>query len=135
MRFRLSTILYVFALLAAGMATFGAWGIVLAGYVVSLWWVGALSRIAARELTIVFCLILAVIIFLSQMLLPTIGAARHSSCVGYLTQLSKAVLRFEEAKGRLPSLKTYHAITGVAHSWRLGVGPGIRGLQLGRSTI
>jgi prepilin-type processing-associated H-X9-DG protein len=124
--FRLWTIFYVFALLAAAMATFGPAGIVVAALVLGVW--GLLFntkklRSAILSWLIFFC----VFGMLAALLLPAIssarGAAQRSQCMNNLKQIQIAILNYEAAKGTLPPAYIADAQGKPIHSWRVLILP------------
>ena len=127
MRFRLTTIAYVFALLAAGMAAFGGGvGIWAAVGVLGFW--GWNSYATARPPAAVGCAVYAVLaLMLLALLLPAVSsvreAARHISCMSNLKQIALGLLNHVDATGSLPAEATYDAKGAALHSWRTSILP------------
>ena len=89
MKFRLGTIAYVFALLAAGMAAFGNWGILAAAAAGAFWASAAFRRWkSVRVPAVVMTLLLLLAAALGGALSAAREAAQQSSCHGRLFQLA-----------------------------------------------
>ena len=121
MKFRLGTIAYVFALLATGMAAFGAWGIVRAGGVLLFWgWMSSgISRRRPAWRGVVALLILGA----TQLLLPGLVPAAHSAiqrqlCISNIKQLAMILYGYENVKGALPPAVLRDSQGNELHSWR-----------------
>jgi hypothetical protein len=104
MRFRLTFIAYVFALSAASMAVFGAWGIA-AAMAVLLYWAAVFNHpqpLTCLEWSVVFGLIAVLI----GLLLPSVQSARETSrsswCVNNLYQIGHALEYYRDVKGAFP---------------------------------
>ncbi len=126
MSFRLWTIFYVFALLAAAMATFGPGGIVAALFVLGIWTVVLQSRNPVRilaGLTVTLCFVILVL----ALLLPAISiareAARRNQCMNNVKQLTLAILFYRDANGALPSASITDANDKPLLSWRVSILP------------
>lgn len=127
MSFRLGTIFYVFAVLGAALATFGAGGgIVAAGIVFAFWgWrihgpkpqLGCLQLVAAA-------LLVGILIAL---LLPAVQsarpAARRNQCANNLKQIALALLMYESAVRTMPPAYIADANGKPTHSWRVLILP------------
>jgi hypothetical protein len=127
MRFRLTTIAYVFALLAAGMAVFGGGlGIWAAVGVLGFWaWN---SYATARPPAAVGCAVYAVLaLMLLALLLPAVQSAREAagrnSCMNNLKQIALGLMNHLDANGSLPAEASYDAEGAALHSWRTAALP------------
>jgi len=132
MSFRLWTIFYVFALVAAAMATFGPGGIVVAGVVLGFW---AWAFYAPKRFTFTNVLLaMAVVGVLIAVLLPSVQsareAARRSQCMNNLKQIALALLNYESAKGGFPPAYAADANGKPMHSWRVLILPYLEELPL-----
>ncbi|MCO6047179.1 DUF1559 domain-containing protein [Aeoliella sp. ICT_H6.2] len=124
MTFRLVTLLYVFALFSAGLAMFGGWGGCLATAGVLMLWGALRSRELASGcgLSVVACALLASALLI-QPVKSAREAARRSSCMGHLKQLSLALLNYNDAQGTLPPAVASLGTSGDTQSWRVLVMP------------
>lgn len=126
MQFRLATIAYAFALLAAGMATFGAWGIVHAVGVLWFWrWT---SGGRPRRLPVLWGIGAAFILATTQLLLPWAApgayeAVQRQLCIVNLKQLAFGIHNYESHNGALPPVALRDAAGTPLHSWRTLVLP------------
>jgi hypothetical protein len=125
-KFRLGTIAYVFALLAAGMAAFGAWGIVRA--VGALWFWRWTSGGRPRRRPALWGVGAAFILGVTQFLLPTAApgaynAVQRQLCIVNLKCLSAGIQHYESAKGTFPPAVLRDASGKPLHSWRTLVLP------------
>lgn len=126
MKFRLGTMAYVFALLAAGMATFGAWGIVRA--VGALWFWQWTSGGRPRRRPALWGFGAAFILAVTQYLLPMATPAAYDAiqrqlCIVNLKCLSAGVQNYESANGVFPPAALRDASGKSLHSWRTLVLP------------
>ncbi len=120
MKFRLQTVLWVFALLATAMATFVVWGILATLFVASFW------AVAFRKLRInlfEWLITVVVILITVALLLPAISSAprassRHS-CVNNVQQIASAIRNYEQSHGSLPPAYTTDENGKPLHSWRV----------------
>jgi type II secretory pathway pseudopilin PulG len=122
MSFRLWTIFYVFALVAAAMSTFGPLGIVVAGIILGFWarmFYASNSRMAFFELLIWILIIGALV----ALLLPAVQSARERSprmhCMNNLKQIALAMENYEAVHGTLPPAFVADANGKPMHSWRV----------------
>ncbi|QDT01534.1 DUF1559 family PulG-like putative transporter [Adhaeretor mobilis] len=127
MRFRLSTILYMFALLAAGMATFGAVGVIAAVYVAAVWLY--LFRTGPPEpiqslykSTLAFTLGMVVAILYSGLASARSSSLRFGCCTN-LRIHTLGLLTYESAYSTLPPAALTMKGGKDAYSWRLAIGP------------
>jgi hypothetical protein len=127
MRFRLTAVAYLFALLAASIATFGGLGGVLATAGVLGFW--AVTTNASKFPRLVgFLIILAILCVLVRLLMPTIQAARERShtgeCRNNLRWIARAVWDYATThKGALPVAIERDSSGKPAHSWRTRILP------------
>lgn len=126
MSFRLWTIFYVFALLAAALATFGPWGIAAAACVLGFWaWVFYAPK---RQFTLAI-LLYSIVAFalLLAMYLPAVGSSRQpplrSWCMSQLKQIAYALLNYESVHGTLPPAYITDANGKQMLSWRVSILP------------
>lgn len=122
MQFRLSTLLYVFALLAAGMGTFGPWlGLLLSGCVISFWLLPNKRPLGSG------LLLAAGLVILALLLLPTMGsvrgAARRNSCMNRMKQLTLALHNYQSTHGSFPPAYLTDEHGKPMHSWRVLILP------------
>lgn len=133
MSFRLWTIFYVFALVAAALATFGPGGIVAAAIVLGFWaWVFYAPK---RQIGLLGILIVVIVLAMFvALLLPAVqsarGAARRAQCANNLKQISLAILTYENAKGKLPPAYLADDSGMPTHSWRVLILPYLEELVL-----
>jgi prepilin-type N-terminal cleavage/methylation domain-containing protein len=118
MSFRLWTIFYVFALFASAMATFGAFGIVVAVLVLCIW-----ALIFFRAMTLVEVLVvLSILGMLVALLMPAVNASHESSrramCMNNMKNLTAALLDYASKNGSLPPSYTSDSNGSKLHSWR-----------------
>jgi prepilin-type processing-associated H-X9-DG protein len=121
------TVFYVFALVAAALATFGAWGIVAAAYVLGFWTWAFYSHNRAFTLAHLLLVFLLVGMLLACLFLPAMSsareAARRNQCQNNLKQLALALANYEVANGTLPPAFVADANGKPMHSWRVLVLP------------
>lgn len=121
MNFRLTTILYIFALLAAALAAFGAWGIlVLLG--VLILWASACGRMFSSITE--YVVILFVCWFLWLLTIPAasppIGSwprQNASVCSFHVESIADGMIAYDREFGRLPT-NIQHGKNDL-HSWRV----------------
>jgi hypothetical protein len=102
MRFRLSSIAYVFALLAASMAVFGAWGIA-AAMAVLLFWAAVFNYPPITWLE--WVVVAGVICVLIALLLPVVDDARprvRTACQNNTKQILLALSNYEAVHETYP---------------------------------
>jgi type II secretory pathway pseudopilin PulG len=125
MKFRLTSILWVFALLAAAMAAFGpALGIGAALLVFAFWSdVLYLRRIVPAE----WLVILVILATLIALLIPAIQspreAARRTQCQHQLRQLARALMNRVEQRGAFPPAAGAGSNGAAVMSWRVAMLP------------
>ncbi|WP_425395611.1 DUF1559 domain-containing protein [Aeoliella sp.] len=124
MTFRLTTLMYLFALVAASLAAFGPVGILVACGVLAFW-AGCfyLPGPIARPMWIMGFVLLA----LTWMMLPAVQtareAARCSSCANNMKQLMLAIENYESTNQQLPAAANPMGKNGDPASWRLLILP------------
>ncbi|MCH8839975.1 MAG: DUF1559 domain-containing protein [Planctomycetes bacterium] len=124
MRFRLWTILWVFALFASAMATFGPGGL-FPGLVVILLCATILrrSRTTFGEWLTVF----AIICVLVALLLPAVssvrGVARRVACTNNMKQIALALHNYVDTFGSFPAASQSAPDGEQLQSWRLWICP------------
>jgi prepilin-type processing-associated H-X9-DG protein len=136
MTFRLWTIFYVFALVAAAMATFGPGGVIFAALVLGFWtWTNHTEKRALRLVPAL--VILAIIGTLFALVIPVTPsvreAARRNQCMNNLKQLALGILNYESATGGLPPAYVKDANGTPMHSWRTLILPYLDELPLYKS--
>lgn len=123
MQFRISSLLYVFALLAAALATFGGWGIVAAGSVVT-YWLYAFSFPPGTRLVLLTVTATLLVGFL--LLIPAVTTTRYwsrsNACHNNIKSVGLALEYYDELHGSLP--QPAEAVGGEqVHSWRTEILP------------
>lgn len=126
MKFRLASIAYVFALLAAGMAAFGAvGGLFTASFVVLswLWVIGAKDWGEARPRLIAALICWFLIALTIGALVPSVSIPRavwhRAGCLNGIRQLSFALVNYcYGPQGRLPPAVLVDGQGKPLHSWR-----------------
>ena len=125
MKFRLATIAYVFALLAAGMAAFGVWGILIAAWVGATW--ACIAGNSNRLLELWLSLSFASLV-LGGLLIPGSmgshrGVSSRNSCLNNMKQILLALNNYESAHGAYPPPYVADADGKAMHSWRVLILP------------
>ncbi len=126
MSFRLWTVFYVFAVVAAALATFGAWGVAIAVTVLGTW-VGLFHDPPQRSLAIVLIAFLG-LWFLGLLLGPAFDVGMRESgqrnqCLNEIRHLALGALNFETARHRLPPAYVADPDGMPLLSWRVEVLP------------
>ncbi|MEM8944548.1 MAG: DUF1559 domain-containing protein [Planctomycetota bacterium] len=125
MKFRLWTILWVFALLASSLTTFGGWGVAWSLVIIGFWSVN--FRMVRFTLSgwIVGAIVLIVVIVLC--LLPAVQSSRvssrRSSCLNNMKQIALALHFYADDYGKLPPAYTVDDDGNPLHSWRVLILP------------
>ncbi|QDU53889.1 DUF1559 family PulG-like putative transporter [Aeoliella mucimassa] len=118
MTFRLATLLYLFALVAAALAVMGVFGLVVAGVFTAVW----LRRNWALGGGLLVMMVLAVA-FVEWYLLPTIGSARKSSrrgaCFYNCSQITLAIDTYVAKHQQYPPPYSTDDSGRPLHSWRV----------------
>jgi hypothetical protein len=126
MSFRLWTIFYVFALLAAGMATFGPLAGTATIALVFGFWAWTFSRKGAPlgGSNVIVLFLVGISVAWIHMALPSAReAALRSQCARNLKEISLGILNYESANGMLPPAYTVDADGKPMHSWRVLILP------------
>jgi len=122
MKFRLSTILWVFALLASAMATFGIGGLISVCVVLTFW---ALVFFCQRLSALEWLTISGILLVTTALLLPAAQGvhvySRRSSCLNNMKQVGLALLHYEDSHGTLPPAYVTDDNGQALHSWRLSI--------------
>ena len=115
-RFRIATLLWLSALMATSMATFGAWGLAVCGGVLLFWWM----VFWGPRPSLVEWFVLAIV--LVALLLPAVQSSRStpniSSSANRLKQLVLAALNYEDEHGHWSAPYTMRTNGQRLHSWR-----------------
>ncbi|MCO6046107.1 DUF1559 domain-containing protein [Aeoliella sp. ICT_H6.2] len=124
MTFRISNLLYLFALVAASLAIFGAGGLLLV-WGILVFWVITLAKPSSGYASIAVAgLILGVIILL---LMPAVeigrSGARQAQCMNNLKQQALSIINFHQSLHRLPNTAVQLGDTDSMHSWRMRIVP------------
>jgi hypothetical protein len=128
MRFRLSTITYVFALLAAALANFGAWGFAVAGLVLLFWaWIAIHGpRLWQALLVATAASAGGAFLLFSPYIDGSREGVRGSSCRSNVHVLAKSLLKHAANHSRLPPASTYDHQGMALHSWRTALLPHLK---------
>ncbi|MEN1682128.1 MAG: DUF1559 domain-containing protein [Planctomycetota bacterium] len=123
MKFRLTTVFYLFALLAASLGAFGGVGSVVAVVVAGMWLLADHWRPRARD----FLVIGLFLLFLTLLLSPALQSARESSrsmtCRHYLKCIALAASQHDVTAGALPRPYLADAAGKPFMSWRAALLP------------
>jgi hypothetical protein len=126
MTFRLTTLLYLFALVAASMAVLGAWGLLLGVWFFCWWWKiksdsrGFASWPNACAFIVAFGLLPGVLFSLRLDSVVDNGPVRR---VDHLRQLGRAIQLYHQDQGHFPSPYTTDDGGRPLASWRTNVLP------------
>jgi hypothetical protein len=128
MSFRLWTIFYVFALVAAALATFGAWGILIAAILVAIW--ASVFRKPPQTVAANFLIAILIFGFLLSLILPGIDvgmreATRRNQCLNSIRQMALGVLNYESSHHKFPPAFVTSASGMPLLSWRVEVYAGM----------
>jgi hypothetical protein len=119
-QFTLRTLLVFFVFVAAGLGTFGGWGIIIVA------WCVAVVAYARRRL---FWAVLLFVLpaFLTILLLPAISAPREAGrrahCLSRLKQIGIALHNYHDQHGAFPPAWLPDENGKPAHSWRILILP------------
>ncbi|NOY40659.1 MAG: DUF1559 domain-containing protein [Planctomycetes bacterium] len=125
MKYSIRTILWVFALVASSMATFGLPGIAVAFFVMVFW----LKFFCLRDFSLTLVELLVIIAVVGTIVGLSIGPGhdllpmRRARCVRQMEDLAIAVLHYGNRHGHLP--KDFLTASGKELSWRVLVAPDI----------
>lgn len=126
--FRLTTLFYVFAVVASSLAAFGPPGLLVAFLIIAFWFTCYYST--PTRLVLVVLGILVVL----YLLLPRVQTSRDPSprvaCVNHLKQLALSVIQYHEWHKQLPTPSSDSTGTGNFHSWRVSSLPYIEQSQV-----
>ncbi len=125
MKFRIWTILWVFALLASAMATFEfGVSIVACLLVVGLWTNYYLLK---QQGVAEFVVALTIIIVIYKVSLPAVSTPRYvvrrAVCANNMKHLARSILNYENTNGYLPAQAKSAPDLNQIHSWRLWILP------------
>ncbi|QDT71207.1 DUF1559 family PulG-like putative transporter [Lacipirellula limnantheis] len=130
-KFRLGTIAYVFALLAAAMATFGpVAGIILGGLILAGWYDVVSGRRGVGPLALVGTLGFTALVLLPPFIANASNAARRNDCLSNLKQILLGLSNYESANGAFPPAYVADAEGKPMHSWRVLILPYMEQKQL-----
>jgi hypothetical protein len=126
MSYQLKLIFYMIALVAAALVTFGPWGAIVAILILAFWaWAGRDKN--RRFIPLYLMLLLAAIVVVFS-LVNSAGRSRSEAQsrllrLNQLQQVSRALLAYENANGRLPPAYVADANGKLMHSWRVLILP------------
>jgi hypothetical protein len=122
MTFRLTTLMYLFALVAASLAFLGAPGLLLTVGVMMVW---AVLLPEPDPMYTRLVAIAGVLLLTAMSLIPRVDHpySLPYQCQTNLKQLGRAILNFHEVRQTLPTGVDRRAINGDRHSWRVQVLP------------
>ena len=129
MSFRIWTIFYVMAVVAAALTLFGGWGIVVAAVVIGFWayvyWPTFFPRPVRRFSG---CLVVLIVLgllaaFLQLSLVNARPAARRAMCLNNMRQLATALSVYQATFGKFPPAYLADANGKPMTSWRVLVLP------------
>jgi hypothetical protein len=124
-RFHLWQLLYVTALIAAGLANFGWWGLAWAGGTLAIWAIVFFSQSRTCTLMWLACLVL-VGTCCSGILVPGVGSRPASPgfhCHVNRRQICRALEGYRLRNGGLPPASIADVSGKVMHSWRVLILP------------
>lgn len=131
MKFRLGTMAYAFALLAAAMATFGpVGGMILGGLVLAGWYDVVSGRRGVGALALVGTLGFTALVLLPPFIADASNAARRNDCLSNLKQILLGLNNYESANGAFPPAYVADAEGKPMHSWRVLILPYMEQKQL-----
>jgi hypothetical protein len=121
MHFRIWTIFYVFALVAAALATFGVWGLLWTGLELGFWAWEIYVPKPAYVWEWLFLIVIIAILFTVLFLPPNTNVRTRTysaSCLNNLRQVTQAALNFQQREGAFPSAYSAKADGTATLSWR-----------------
>ncbi|WP_442483465.1 DUF1559 family PulG-like putative transporter [Aeoliella sp. SH292] len=119
MSFRITTLLYLFALVAASLAVFGAWGILVAAVLGVINWKlrpGGLSHLLTVAVVLTMC-------YLAFAVHHARDYARATTCYGHLYYTAFHLELYHDTHGRLPPPSSTVPPSAHLHSWRALLSP------------
>ncbi|MCA9235720.1 MAG: DUF1559 domain-containing protein [Planctomycetales bacterium] len=129
MRFRLITIAYGFALVAAGMSELGPWlGVVFAGIVGKYWYdADKTGSFRPRNSMVVVCIVALLSGLVLLFLFPAFNASRNATprlaCQHNAINLVLAMMAYRDAHGAFPSSAEFTGDSAYPCSWRVALLP------------
>ena len=128
MSYSIASLMYLFALVAASLAAFGVWGLLLAGAVVIYWLVqyDASVRRFRRAHGCLLSIVLLAVLFgglLYFAVTEAIPAARRSMDMLNMKQIELALLNYEAANKHFPPVVVRDAQGNPLYSWRVELLP------------
>lgn len=125
MKFRLATILWVFALFASAMATFGTfWGILISSLVVGFWiLVFKVPRTTRIEWLVIIAVLAAIIALMVPVSVGSLHFDRGSYCLNNLRNLALALHSYKERHNTFPAAISARSDDQAPHSWRVAILP------------
>ena len=129
MTFRLITVLYLFALLAASLAVFGAWGVVFAALVFVSWsaWMSKPKPTTIGE----GCVMAMVVLVLLVLLVPAVQyphePSRSDLSLNNLKWIELALLNYHDANKHFPPPYVTDDEGNKLYSWRVLILPYVEG--------
>jgi len=127
MTFRLTTLLWAFAVVAASLAVFGVFGILLAAYIFWLW-ACILYRVWPGWQTLWCVLLLSILVALAiPAIEPSRVPSRRNLSLNDTKQLILALLNYESANGHFPPPCVTDEEGNKLYSWRAEILPHISG--------
>lgn len=128
MKFRLTTLLYLFALLAAALAAFGAAGVWVVGGVLAFWTgLFNLSRQEYKALMVIAAVFWLLILLLMPAVTTTREAADRNHCSNNMKHLLLAIQYYHDTKGQLPPPIATAPDGQPLYSWRFIIFPYLEG--------
>ena len=125
MRSGIWTILYVIAVVAAAMATFGVVGLFIAAVVLAFWAIFFCTSSWAQAFA--YILLLLLFLFVIALLMPATSAAREAArratCLNNLKQISLALRGYHDTYGCFPPAYIADENGRPMHSWRVLILP------------
>ena len=124
MKFRLTSLLWAFALLASALATFSGAGILLAIFVVGMWLLFfSETRFDPTGCFVAMFAVVLLLALLAANLRNLPEDIRYLQCMNNMKQLSLALLNYESANGQFPAAAQSDPNGEYKHSWRIWISP------------
>ncbi|WP_425395610.1 DUF1559 domain-containing protein [Aeoliella sp.] len=125
MNFRLTTMLYLFALVAAGLAAFGAVGCMVAVVGVLMFWSGWFHFSRAGTVGVVLLMALVLLLLPAE---SRVGEASPSnSCLFNIKHLALTIHNYHDVLGKLPPANGKAGKWKAPQSWRVNILPFMEG--------